>query len=128
MEMKVSSGIDFLPVLEPEKFEEQVGYDNELMVEIIDLFLEERKGQVTGMADCVANSDWDSLSKIAHTIKGSLGSLHAARARSRAQELETAAHKNQPEVSMRAYHQLLRDLEALEPVLLELKETVVSAT
>ncbi len=90
-EMKVKSEVDNLPILEPEKFEEQVGYDNELMVEIIDLFLEERKGQVAGMQDCVANNDWDSLSKIAHTIKGSLGSLHATRARSRAQELETAA-------------------------------------
>ena len=128
MEMKVSSGIDDLPVLEPEKFEEQVGYDNELMVEIIDLFLEERRGQVSGMEDCVANKDWDSLSKIAHTIKGSLGSLHAARARSRAQELETAARNSEVEVSLRAHRQLIRDLEALEPVLLELKDAVTSAS
>jgi HPt (histidine-containing phosphotransfer) domain-containing protein/CheY-like chemotaxis protein len=127
MELKVASGIDDLPVLEPEKFEEQVGYDNELMVEIIDLFLEERKGQVCGMEDCVANSDWDSLSKIAHTIKGSLGSLHAARARSRAQELESAARNNQVEVSLRAHRLLVRDLEALEPELLELRDAVTSA-
>ena len=128
MEMKVASGIDDLPVLEPEKFDEQVGYDNELMVEIIDLFLDERKGQVSGMEDCVANKDWDSLSKIAHTIKGSLGSLHATRARSRAQELESAARNNQVEVSTRAYRQLVRDLEALEPELLELKDAVASAS
>jgi len=128
MEMKVSSGIDDLPVLEPEKFEEQVGYDNELMVEIIDLFLEERKGQVTGMEDCLANKDWDSLSKIAHTIKGSLGSLHAARARSRAQELETAARNSEVEVSVRAHRQLIRDLEVLEPELLELRDAVTAAS
>jgi len=97
-------------------------------VEIIDLFLEERKGQVSGMEDCVANKDWDSLSKIAHTIKGSLGSLHAARARSRAQELETAARNSEVEVSLRAHRQLIRDLEALEPVLLELKDAVTSAS
>jgi len=128
MEIKVASEVDNLPVLEPEKFEEQVGGDNELMVEIIDLFLEERKGQVTGMEDCIANKDWDSLSKIAHTIKGSLASLHATRARSRAQELETASRNSQAEVSLRAHVQLIRDLEILEPKLLELKEAVTSAS
>ena len=128
MELKVALGIDDLPVLEPAKFEEQVGYDNELMVEIIDLFLEERKGQVVGMEDCVASADWDSLSKIAHTIKGSLGSLHAARARSRAQELESAARNSQVEVSLRAHRLLVRDLEVLEPELLELRDAVTSAS
>jgi HPt (histidine-containing phosphotransfer) domain-containing protein/CheY-like chemotaxis protein len=128
LELKVSSGIDDLPILEPEKFEEQVGYDNELMVEIIDLFLEERKGQISGMEDCFANRDWESLSKIAHTIKGSLGSLHASRARSRAQELESASRNNEADASIRAYHLLLRDLEALEPELLELKDAVTSAS
>lgn len=128
MELKVSSGIDDLPILEPEKFEEQVGYDNELMVEIIDLFLEERKGQVSGMEECVASGDWDSLSKIAHTIKGSLGSLHATRARSRAQELESASRNHEAEVSIKAHRLLLRDLEVLEPELLELKDAVTSAS
>lgn len=128
MELKVASEVDSLPILEPEKFEEQVGFDNELMVEIIDLFLEERKGQVAGMEDCIANEDWDSLSKIAHTIKGSLGSLHATRARARAQELETAAKHGQVDVSLRAHHCLIRDLEALEPELLELKDSVTSAS
>ena len=127
MELKVASEVDNLPILEPDKFEEQVGFDNELMVEIIDLFLEERKGQLSGMEDCIANKDWDSLSKIAHTIKGSLGSLHASRARSRAQELETAAKQGQVEVSLKAHRHLVRDLEALEPELLELRDAVTSA-
>jgi HPt (histidine-containing phosphotransfer) domain-containing protein len=127
MELEVASGIDYLPILEPEKFEEQVGNDNELMVEIIDLFLEERKGQVLEMQKCVAGSDWDCLSKIAHTIKGSLASLHASRARSRAQELETFSRNSQIDASIRAHRLLLIDLEALEPELLELKDAVTSA-
>ncbi len=126
-QMKVSSEVDNLPILEPEKFEEQVGGDDELMVEIIDLFLEERKGQVSGMQDCIVNKDWESLSKIAHTIKGSLASLHATRSRSRAQELETAARLSQVETSLRAHRQLIRDLEVLEPELLDLRDAVTSA-
>lgn len=127
MEMKVSSEVDNRPILEPEKFEEQVGYDNELMIEIIDLFLEEGKAQVSGMEDCIANKDWESLSKIAHTIKGSLGTLHASRSWARAQELETAAKNGQVEVSLRAHGQLIRDLEVLEPQLIDLRDAVASA-
>jgi HPt (histidine-containing phosphotransfer) domain-containing protein/CheY-like chemotaxis protein len=116
-----------LPVLESEKFEEQVGYDNELMVEIIDLFLAESKKDVSDMDASVASGNWESLSKIAHTIKGSLGSLHASRARATAQELESAARGQKAEVSVRAYHQLVTDLRALEPRLLELRDEVAPA-
>jgi two-component system sensor histidine kinase/response regulator len=123
----LASADDKLPVLEPEKFEEQVGYDNELMVEIIDLFLAESKKDVSNMNASVASCNWDSLSKIAHTIKGSLASLHAARARATAQELESAAKDEQIEVSVRAFHQLVKDLRVLEPRLLELRETVSPA-
>jgi two-component system, sensor histidine kinase and response regulator len=122
VERKAASVINDLAVLEPEKFEEQVGYDNELMVEIIDLFLEERKGQVSEMEACIASGDLASLSKIAHTIKGSLGSLHASRARSRAEELESASKNEQAEASVRAFSQLVQDLQLLEPRLLELRQ------
>ena len=117
-----------LPVLEPEKFEEQVGYDNELMVEIIDLFLEESQKDLSEMNRSVANCNWDSLSKTAHTIKGSLASLHAAQARATAQELESAARDQEVDVSVRAYHQLVKDLRILEPRLRELRENVVGSS
>ncbi len=124
-EASVSAGMDQLPILEPEKFDEQVGGDTELMVEIIDLFLDEKNVQVSAMEDCVAGKDWDSLSKIAHTIKGSLASLHATRARAKAQELETSARHGDIEISLRAHRLLLRDLEDLEPELLDLKNSVL---
>ena len=123
----VASMKNDLPVLEPEKFEEQVGYDNELMVEIIDLFLAESQKDLSEMNASVANCNWDSLSKTAHTIKGSLASLHASRARATAQELESAAKDEEVDVSVRAYHQLVKDLRILEPRLRELRDSVVGA-
>ncbi len=39
--------------------------------------------------------DYDQLARVAHTIKGSLGSLHAAQARTHAQELEFAAKQGE---------------------------------
>ena len=123
----VASMKNDLPVLEPEKFEEQVGYDNELMVEIIDLFLAESQKDLSEMNASVANCNWDSLSKTAHTIKGSLASLHASRARATAQELESAAKDQEVAVSVRAYQQLVKDLRVLEPRLRELRDSVVGA-
>ena len=120
-ESKKTAEMDSLPLIEPDKFEEQVGYDKELMVEIIDLFLEERQHQVIEMRDCVARSDWDQLFRVAHTIKGSLGSLHATRARSRAQELESAARDLKADVCGKFFAALEKDLEALEPQLLSLR-------
>jgi HPt (histidine-containing phosphotransfer) domain-containing protein len=110
-----------LPVLAPDEFEEQVGGDRELMVEIIDLFLEERKQQVIEMRQALSVADWESLAKLAHTIKGSLGSLHALRARSRAQELEVAARDGKSELSRQWFAALERDLEDLEPALAALR-------
>jgi HPt (histidine-containing phosphotransfer) domain-containing protein len=123
----VAPATEKLPVLEAEKFEEQVGYDNELMVEIIDLFLAESKKDLSNMDASVASCNWESLSKLAHTIKGSLASLHAARARATAQELESAAKGAEVEVSVRAFQQLVKDLRVLEPRLLELRDSVAPA-
>jgi len=127
VERKQALSNEKLPVLEPEKFEEQVGGDPELMVEIIDLFLGESKKDVSEMAQSVELQDWDTLSKVAHTIKGSLGSLHATRSRATAQELENSARERNAVASVGAYHQLVKELHVLEPELLDLRDAVSGA-
>lgn len=124
-ELQTKSLDDEFPVLAPDEFEEQVGGDRELMVEIIDLFLEERKQQVLEMREAVRAVDWESLAKVAHTIKGSLGSLHAPRARSRAHELEIAARDQKGELARQWFTALERDLEDLEPALVALRAVSV---
>ncbi len=76
---------------EPAAFEEQCGHEAELMVEIIDLFFTECAEEVPAMREALAHDDFDRLSRVTHTLKGSLGSLHAHRAREQAQGLEMAA-------------------------------------
>ena len=115
-----------LPVLEPDKFKEQVADDMELMVEIIDLFLDERRRQVVEMRECLATQNWNLLSRLAHTIKGSLGSLHATRARARAQELELAAREVNASLCRQSFEILEADLGALEPELVNLRESANS--
>jgi HPt (histidine-containing phosphotransfer) domain-containing protein/CheY-like chemotaxis protein len=112
------------PVLEPEEFEEQVGGDRELMVEIIDLFFEEGQRQMVEMRATLANGNFTQLSRLAHTIKGSLGSLRATRARYRAHELESAASGGNANLCRQSFAAFEQDLIELEPELRSLREQV----
>jgi HPt (histidine-containing phosphotransfer) domain-containing protein/CheY-like chemotaxis protein len=115
-----------LPVFEPDKFQAQVAYDKDLLVEIIDLFLSERRLQVDEMRASLHACDFTRLGRVAHTIKGSLGSLHAAQARTHAQELEMAAKATDAQVCRFCLAVLEQDLDALEPQLLTLRNSVLS--
>ena len=122
---KEQSGNADLPVFEPDKFQAQVAYDRELLVEIIDLFLTERRTQVAEMQAALAASDFSRLNRVAHTIKGSLGSLHASLARVHAQDLESAARAADAQVCRFCLAVLEQDLDTLEPELLALRSSVL---
>jgi len=102
---------------------EQVANDRELSVEIIDLFLSEEPSQIAEMQRALAARDYNSLYVTAHTIKGSLGSLHAALARFHAEALESAAKKQDEPGCERSLSDLKHDLETLEPQLLNLRDS-----
>ncbi len=110
-----------LPVFNVAEFRAQVANDDELMVEIIDLFLAERVHDITEMCEALAAKDFGQLMRAAHTIKGSLGSLHADRARQRAQELETAAKSAKEQSCTELLGAFEEDLNDLDPELLTLR-------
>jgi two-component system sensor histidine kinase/response regulator len=89
-----SSASPELPVLNPDDLREQLDFDNELLLELVELYHSERKRQTPEMREALAKGDLMQLSRIAHTMKGSLGSLQAPSARAAAQQLEMAAAKN----------------------------------
>jgi HPt (histidine-containing phosphotransfer) domain-containing protein len=51
--------------------------DEDLLGELIDLFMDEAPGRIAGMRDAIAREDWPALSSWAHSLKGSCGSLGA---------------------------------------------------
>lgn len=110
-----------LPVFQLDEFREQVGHDPDLAAEIIDLFLSESEGQVSAMRAALECRDYSQLRPLAHTIKGSFGSLHAPRARLRAQQLETGAAHGDAQACKALLDALEADLEALKPELLALQ-------
>lgn len=115
-----------LPIFEPEKFQAQVCNDRDLLIEIIDLFLTESVDQVAEMWEALKAGDYHRLCRVSHTIKGSLGSLHAAMARSHAQDLETAAKEFEEQVCRFSLAALEQDLDNLKPRLIALREFACS--
>jgi HPt (histidine-containing phosphotransfer) domain-containing protein len=110
-----------LAVFDSEGFAELLGDNRELLDEIIGLFLEESGSQTREMESCLRTGDFASLAKIAHTLKGSLGTLYAHRARSRAQALEIAATRKMGEESQRQLERLTSDLDELRPLLIRMR-------
>jgi HPt (histidine-containing phosphotransfer) domain-containing protein len=110
-----------LAVFEPEAFSELLGHSRELLDEIIGLFLNECGSELQQMQDCLSRQDFNSLGKIAHTLKGSLGTLHAHRARARTQALEIAATRRTQEECESNLDRLKADLEQLSPLLIRMR-------
>jgi len=51
--------------------------DEDLLGELIDLFMADAPGRIAGMRDAIAREDWPALASWAHSLKGSCGSLGA---------------------------------------------------
>jgi HPt (histidine-containing phosphotransfer) domain-containing protein/CheY-like chemotaxis protein len=116
-----------LPVLNAEELREQVAYDDELLIELIDLYIGERAKQSIEMGEALASAEYERLSRVAHTIKGSLGSLHAAAALATAQSLETAARDGDAAQCTDFLAVLEEQLDLLEEHLLILRRTLTGS-
>ena len=51
--------------------------DDDLLTELIDLFLADAPARLTGVRESIAREDWRALASWAHSLKGSCGSLGA---------------------------------------------------
>jgi two-component system, sensor histidine kinase and response regulator len=121
------SGCPKLSVLDTYGLMEQVAFDDDLLVELIDLYCEERMRQSSEMRQALASGDLVILSRLAHTIKGSLGNLHAPSARAEAQLLELAALDGNRAVCEQLLPGFEHKLDLLETELETLKESLVKS-
>ena len=113
-----------LPVLDIEQLREQVAFDDELLAELIELYISERGKQSPQMQKALAAGDYEGLSRVAHTIKGSLASLHASAARAIAQSLESAAHNGAADECPDLLAALEEQLDRLDLALLALRRSL----
>jgi two-component system, sensor histidine kinase and response regulator len=116
-----------LSILDVHALKEQVAFDDELLVELIDLYCEERKRQSSEMQQALGSGEFVALSRLAHTIKGSLGNLHAPSARAEAQLLESAALNGDCSTCEQIMPRFEHKLNLLETELQALKESLTAA-
>ncbi|HEX7362357.1 MAG TPA: Hpt domain-containing protein [Bryobacteraceae bacterium] len=112
-----------LPIFDFERLNAQAGNDRELVGEIVALFLADQQNQFVQMREALEAGDYSGLSAVAHSIKGSFGTLGAMVCWSRAQQLEYAAKQcdgrgcRELLLSLEnALRGLLPHLEALRPI------------
>ncbi len=110
-----------LATFKADEFQAQLDFDRDLIVEILDLFLADSARQLTEMRTAAETGNWLNLSRLAHSIKGSLGSLYAMEAASRAQVLEQVAKAGDGAHSIAALKALETAMEALLPEVLRLR-------
>lgn len=114
------------PALDVEELRSQVAYDDELLAELIDLFICEREKQVEELRQAMQIQDFALLSRVAHTIKGSLASLHADPARLHAQALESAAKEGDGSRCRDLLPQFEERLDEVQEQLLALRSSLGS--
>lgn len=111
--------LDFDPI----GFSDQCANEDSLMIEIIDLFSEECRVEVPAMAEALGSGNFDQLSRLAHKLKGSLGSLQAPQSRRTTHDLELAAKSDDADSCARLLEHLEGDLEGLREKLAGFRET-----
>jgi HPt (histidine-containing phosphotransfer) domain-containing protein len=110
-------GVSELTILDIAAFRDQMGEDEDLIKEIVSLFLTESSAQVLEIDSALARGDFSRVARLAHSLKGSLGSLYALRSRHWANMLEASAAAANAGRSEQCFGALRAELVQLEPLL-----------
>lgn len=82
--------------------------EEDLLAELIDIFLADAPGRIAGMRDAIGREDWPAVASWAHSLKGSCGSLGAMHMAELCARLEQHGRVGAPRVEAEA---LFRELE-----------------
>jgi two-component system sensor histidine kinase/response regulator len=106
-----SSAVDWISALA------NMGGDEQLLREIVDIFLAEAPGLLHEIQQAISDGDAKRLQRAAHTLKGSLAYFAAQSAYEIALDLEILARDSDLEKVKGLSLSLLREMNRLEPVL-----------
>jgi HPt (histidine-containing phosphotransfer) domain-containing protein len=84
--------------------------EEDLLAELIDLFLEDAPTRITSLREAITREDWSAMGSWAHSLKGSCGSLGATHMADLCAKLEAMGRTGSgPRVDAERYQ---RELEA----------------
>ena len=93
---------------------ERLGGDEELMREVVDLFVSECPGMLAETEKAVASADADLIKRAAHTLKGALLNIAAEPAADVARKLEQLGSREHLDETQGVLEDLRRCLDALQ--------------
>ncbi|MBI4964579.1 MAG: response regulator [Desulfomonile tiedjei] len=105
------------PALDKSALMNQVGGDEGFVRQLAVLFLKESHDQLSALEQCVKDRDADGIARYSHSLKGALGSLHAARAAQAALELEQLARRGDVDRAAEAFDTLKKKIETVRAAL-----------
>ncbi len=109
---------DHLPIRDEAAALSNLEGDHALLQELTEMFLGDIDAQLAALAELDAVTGLDTLTRLAHALKGSVGALGAITARQLASELETAGRAGDAAQAARLQTQLHTALQALRDDLL----------
>jgi HPt (histidine-containing phosphotransfer) domain-containing protein len=81
-------------VLDLKEFLERVQDDNELLLELFDIFIEDYKGKRKSLQTAILQKEYEQVRGIAHSLKGASGNISAKELRLVFSTLEDMGKKN----------------------------------
>ncbi|MEB3224486.1 MAG: response regulator [Synechococcus sp.] len=93
--------------------------DEDIMAELISLFLEELTQQLEQLTKAIATEDYPQICAITHNLKGTAGTMGAKLLSDAASHLEIAAQQAQPEAIATNFSRLQHQATAVQIVLQE---------
>ncbi len=80
-----------MSVLDLEELRQRLDNDEELVAEIVELFLDDTPRQIAALEDALARADGEVVRERAHTLKGTAANMGATELRETAGRMEEAA-------------------------------------
>lgn len=100
----------------------QVDGEPDLIVDLIDLYLDEAPRRMAGMAALLAQRDWLSLARAAHSLKGCSGVLGAGRTPQLCEAVEQFALDDAHPVRLDVLHNLHEEFALVRQAFLHEKQ------
>ena len=111
-------------IIDLEEVLERVENDRELLIELIEIFLEDYPNKITELKNSVANKNGENTQNIAHSLKGASANISAKKISSIFLGIENSVKDNNFAAVEQVLGQLEGLIEDLKKFLVKLKENL----
>lgn len=92
--------MESLPIIELEAALDRCDQDIDLYKELISIFRQDFPSNIAEIKECLINGDWETSTRVAHSIKGALGNLGAPKGSKCAYSLEVACRNREQQLTV----------------------------